>query len=142
MTIGENIKKRRLEKKLSQQKLGSLLGVSQAMIAQYETGKRIPKIETIDKIAFALSVSRDDILLDTSPIEKGAVIKSGIKDMVDAFNIEVGDIKSTIETSVEILEQRHKYISLYDKLNGIGQAKAIERVEELTEIPRYTKKEE
>ena len=35
-------------------------------------------------------------------------------------------------------EQRHKRIlTAYDKLNGLGQAEAVKRVEELTEIPRY-----
>lgn len=142
MTIGKNIKKVRLEKKLSQQKLGEKLGVSQAMIAQYETGRRIPKLETIDKIADALNVSRNMLLTDTSPSEKGAVLKAGIEEMVKSFNIEVDEIKSnTIEMTEEILAQRRKYINLYDNLNGIGQKKAVERVEELTEIPRYSKKE-
>ena len=37
-------------------------------------------------------------------------------------------------------EQRHKRIlTAYDKLNGLGQAEAVKRVEELTEIPRYTR---
>ena len=143
MTIGENIRKVRLEKKLSQQKLGTLLGVSQAMIAQYETGKRIPKIETLDRIAEALNVPRNDLLTDTSPSEKGAVLKVGIKELVKNFHIEVDELKAnTIEATEEILAQRSKYISLYDALNGNGQKKAIERVEELTEIPRYTKKNE
>ena len=30
-----------------------------------------------------------------------------------------------------------KLVMLYDSLNAIGQQKAIERVEELTEIPKY-----
>lgn len=30
----------------------------------------------------------------------------------------------------------------YEKLNDIGQKEAIKRIEELTEIPRYTKADE
>lgn len=57
MTVGEKIKSIRKLKKISQQELGNMLGVSQAMIAQYENGKRIPKIETLIKIAEALDLS-------------------------------------------------------------------------------------
>ena len=32
-------------------------------------------------------------------------------------------------------------VKIFKKLNESGQAKAIERVEELTEIPRYTQDE-
>lgn len=140
MTIGENIKKIRVKKKLSQKTLGNILGVSQAMIAQYETGKRIPKIETVDKIATALDVSRSALLTDVSPKEKGSVVKIGIEDMVKDFNIEVDDIKGDISSiALEIVTQRKKYIKFYDDLNGIGQKKAIEQVEMLTKIPEYRK---
>ena len=56
MTVGEKIKLVRQQKKISQQKLGDMLGVSQAMIAQYEKGYRNPKIETLQRIAIALEV--------------------------------------------------------------------------------------
>ncbi len=61
MTVGEKIKSIRKLKKISQQELGNMLGVSQAMIAQYENGKRIPKIETLIKIAEALECEVSDI---------------------------------------------------------------------------------
>lgn len=56
MNIGEQIKKYRKEAGLSQKELGQKLGVSQQHIAQYENGKRIPKIETINNIAGALQI--------------------------------------------------------------------------------------
>ena len=64
MTIGENIKNIRKKANLSQKALAEKLGVSQQMIAQYEKGKRQPKIETIDKIATALGVRIVDITRD------------------------------------------------------------------------------
>ncbi len=62
MTVGEKIKSIRKQNGISQQKLGSMLGVSQAMIAQYENGKRIPKIETLIKIAEALDCEVSNIM--------------------------------------------------------------------------------
>lgn len=61
MTLGENIRRIRKEKGLSQSELGKRIGVSYQQIGQYENGKRNPKIETIDKIASALGVKIADI---------------------------------------------------------------------------------
>lgn len=56
MSIGEEIRRIRKEKGLSQSDLAALLGVSQQMIGLYETNKRTPKYETIQKIAKKLEV--------------------------------------------------------------------------------------
>lgn len=55
-TIGEKIKTVRLQKGVSQAALAKCLGVSAAMIYQYEVGKKKPKVETLSKIAGALGV--------------------------------------------------------------------------------------
>lgn len=62
MNIGNKIKELRKSKNISQEKLGYKLGVSQAMIAQYENGKRNPKRETLIKIAEALDATILDFL--------------------------------------------------------------------------------
>lgn len=54
--IGKRIKEIRKQKGLTQKELGIRLGVSQAVIAQYESGKRNPKIETLRRIAEVLNV--------------------------------------------------------------------------------------
>lgn len=62
MTVGENIRKIRKEKGLTQKQLGELLNMTQSAIGQFENDKTSPKIETIKKIASALDVSITDIL--------------------------------------------------------------------------------
>lgn len=62
--IGENIKRIRKEKGYSQKQLAEKLGTTPQNLAQYENGKRIPKIETLDKIAYALDVFIADIKED------------------------------------------------------------------------------
>lgn len=62
MTIGENIKRIRKEKGLTQKALGKLCGINEATIRKYELGKLNPKIETVQRIANALNVSVLDIL--------------------------------------------------------------------------------
>lgn len=61
MTIGENIKRIRKEKGMTQKQLGDLCGMNEANVRKYELGKANPKIETICKIAFALGVSEYEL---------------------------------------------------------------------------------
>lgn len=56
MTIGERIKAARKAANMTQQELADKLGVSGSMIAQYETDKRNPKRETLQRIAEVLKV--------------------------------------------------------------------------------------
>ncbi len=62
-TIGKNIKKFRQEKELSQDKLSKLADLSLNTVVKIELDESPnPTIETIQKIAKALSVSVDDLL--------------------------------------------------------------------------------
>lgn len=61
MNIGERIKQTRKRVGITQKELGERLMISQVRIAQYETGKRQPKIETLEKIAAALNVNVWDL---------------------------------------------------------------------------------
>lgn len=73
MNISANIRSFRKEKGLGQEQLGHLLGVSAAMISQWERGERNPKNETLQKIAEALEISLSDLLGQTNPKEVQAM---------------------------------------------------------------------
>ena len=61
-TIAKNIKKRRKEKGLSQDKLARLADVSHATIIKIESGGiQSPTINTVQKIAKALGVGLEDL---------------------------------------------------------------------------------
>lgn len=60
--LGEKIKKFRLEKDLTQEKLADLVKMDFTTINKIENGKRNPSIKTIEKIARALRVSPKDLL--------------------------------------------------------------------------------
>ena len=59
MTVGENIRRIRLERNLTQKQLGELLGTSEAYIRAYESGRRNPKPATLKKIADVLDVNSE-----------------------------------------------------------------------------------
>ena len=60
--IGNIIKELRLEKSLSQQSLGKLIGVSQKAIDYWERGVNEPKASYIIKLADFFGVSADYLL--------------------------------------------------------------------------------
>lgn len=75
--FSERIRAAREAKKLSQEKLGQLIGVSGVAISHYETGKREPDQETLSRIASAVGVSLASLVEGgTDPGEiRGYVVK-------------------------------------------------------------------
>ena len=61
-SIGENIRKRRQEKKLRQEDLAVLCNLSANYIGMIERGEKLPSLETFIGIVNALEVSADEIL--------------------------------------------------------------------------------
>lgn len=62
-TIGDNIKKLRLQKDLSQDKLARLADIAFPTLTKIESGETPnPTIDTVKKIATALGVSIDELM--------------------------------------------------------------------------------
>lgn len=61
MDIGNNIRNIRKEKKMTLRQIADIMECSPQLISQYENGKRIPKLETIEKIACALKCNAENI---------------------------------------------------------------------------------
>jgi Predicted transcriptional regulators len=60
--LAKNMKKCRIENKLTQQEIADKLNIHQATYAGYESGKHKPEPETIVKIADIFKVSTDYLL--------------------------------------------------------------------------------
>lgn len=56
MTVGENIRRIRQERGLTLKQLGEMVGVSEAYIRAYESGRRNPKLKSLEALAQALAV--------------------------------------------------------------------------------------
>lgn len=115
MTTGELIKAARKKAGMTQAQLAEKLGISYVGVSQWENDLRNPKLDTLQRIASALGVPVQDLISDWEAVDKEEfkrvfIYGEGIKDRIDAA---------------------------LDRLNDEGQEKAAERVEELTEIPKY-----
>jgi len=72
MSLGEFLKKRRLEKDWSQRDLAAASGVSNAEISRLEAGKRKePSASVLQNLAIALDTPVEELLKQAGLIEKG-----------------------------------------------------------------------
>lgn len=60
--IGEKIRRLRIQKGMSQARLGEALSMSQDTISLWETGKSLPDIETLVRICAIFDVTSDYLL--------------------------------------------------------------------------------
>ena len=116
MTQGEMIKKLRKEQGITQKELANRLGLAPQNIAQWETGKRNPKFETLQKLAAALNIDISNFIDYSEPPEK----LGSIEEAQEAF----------IDTDLE---------EIIEKLNINGKKKLTVYAEDLSKIPEYRK---
>lgn len=131
MKIGENIRKAREEKNISQKELAERLGVTPPMISQYETGKRNPRAPALIKIAEAIGC-------DPKTLVGGDVYIDDACGTLFFFDFDGADMISGSDV------QRAKEKNLlfdFQKLNELGQDEALKRVSELAELEKYRKKD-
>lgn len=97
MEIGQKIRKARLERGMTQQELGNIVGVQKSAIAKYENGKVVNiKRSTLQKIASALSIRPSELIFTESP-----------KD--------AADLHVRIITDFELMESLKDYYLLSDE---------------------------
>lgn len=62
MTIGNNIKRLRLNKGVTQEQLGEFLGVSGQAVSKWENESALPDILTLPKLADFFGISIDEVM--------------------------------------------------------------------------------
>ena len=136
MTTGQRIRNARKEANMTQAELAQKLNIPFQSISQWERDVRKPKIETLQRIADALLVHLTSLLDQTAKeayyvgIDTGSALEEWQQHIIDELRKDDGYTDSDIEGAL---------IAAFSQLNPEGQSKAVERVEELTEIPKYKK---
>lgn len=120
MTIGQNIQMLRKEAGLTQKELAEKIVVAPITIQQYERDVREPSFETIEKIATALGV-----------------------EWIDVFAVDgKREVQKQRKKSDDFTEKESQLLSHFRNLNDNGQTVAVERVQELAQIPAYQRRAE
>ena len=130
---GKRIREVRKQKGFSLQRVADSIGCSVQAISQYERGTRPLTIDMVKKIAVALNVPWWE--LAGLPVEE----IDGQKH-VRRLDYEEKMLANYEKFHGQEAQRREALLSHYDRLNGDGQQKAVERVAELAEVPRYQKK--
>lgn len=86
--FGDTLKELRKQKRLTQQQLAVLLGVSKSVVSYYELHERIPSPEILIKLSSIFHVSTDYLL----GLEKRTVL-----DVTDLSNEEIALLNAMIE---------------------------------------------
>lgn len=106
MTIGENIKRIRLEKGLTQKQLGKLCNpeIAESTIRRYELGKLNPKYETLERIASALD-THALVLNDSISEEYAKIIMNTDIDALTAFTAFIRNIYGYLDEKQVRIEE-------------------------------------
>lgn len=159
------IKAARNRAKITQAELADRCGLATITIRQYESGKREPRMEQLSRIADALGISVGTLLRQEPSGIEG--LKSGLispADIADELNIPVDLVWRSIQepetvpretrdkigavgamltltmsepANLNAAESLKKISYSLHRLNEDGQRTAVERVAELTDIPKY-----
>ena len=62
LTLGDKIRAIRRARGMSQEEFARKTGIFQGQVAQYETGRNLPSINTLEWICKALNISASDLL--------------------------------------------------------------------------------
>ena len=76
MNLGENIKKLRKEKSLSQEQLAEMLNVSRQAVSKWESGKTYPDIDNLILLKDIFNVTLDDLVINGDKNSSEDTIKS------------------------------------------------------------------
>ena len=128
MNIGDNMRNIRKQKNMTLQQLADILECSQQNISQYESGKRTPKLKTVQKIAGALNVNINDLL--ESPLDDSPFYKALKNANPSEHPIGKDFINAQLSKQVDDWEQIDiELVKKFKQLNETGKAIAVERVE-------------
>ena len=121
------------------------IGVRQSTVSMWKKQGTTPKYETLQKLAAYFGVSIDT-LIGIETFDSGAEFDKRRQEIIDSFKgKDTTEVAVAYKPGGEVsrLEITHttppitRINNALDCLNDEGQRAAAERVEELTEIPKY-----
>lgn len=139
----ESIKSARKHRGWTQEQLANAIGVKRSVISKYESGSISPSMDTLRSIANALGVNT--ISLITGEKEFSSFVRFAddglLQLMKQDYESDKDFYSAFFDKKISFLvinnDTDRRLMEAYLALNTNGQQKAVERVEELTEIPKY-----
>ncbi len=117
MNVGEYIKHLRIEKGLSQEELGKIIGVQRAAVQKWESGK-------------------------TQNLKRMTIKKLSEYFCVSPVNFVSSHLIENNTKAITLTDDEKAIISKYNQLNKEGRKKTNEYINDLLESPKYTNSSE
>lgn len=125
MALGENIKKYRKEKGMTQKEVASKINKSCSTFQKYELNLTQPPVDVIKEIADALGVPMMNLLYNADSDTE--------EDFLNAIEKEV---------EADMIMLKKEIINAYNSLNELGKCKVDDYILDLSDLERYTKPDE
>lgn len=119
MEFNERLRTIRKEHGLTQAELAEKAGIAVNSVRLYESGKVIPKLDTIARIARAMGLTASDFVGGQWGKFQGGFCS---------------------EEEVQQDDREAQLIYYFQNLNEKGQATALDRLEELTQLQKYQRR--
>lgn len=119
MKFNERLRAIRKEKGLTQAELAEKAGIAVNSVRLYEAGARLPKLDTIARMAVAMGLTANDLM-------------AGQWGKFDGIFLSDEEFQQD--------DRESQLIYHFRTLNDNGQTVAVERVQELTQIPAYQRR--
>lgn len=119
MKFNERLRAIRKEKGLTQAELAEKAGIAVNSVRLYEAGARLPKLDTIARMAVAMGLTANDLM-------------AGQWGKFDGIFLSDEEFQQD--------DREAQLIYHFRTLNDNGQTVAVERVQELAQIPAYQRR--
>ena len=83
MNVAESIKKLRESRDMTQEQLGAIAGVSAMAVSQWENGRAVPRMGSIQKMADYFNVPKSTIMGDEEQLDRRASLTPLEQELVD-----------------------------------------------------------
>ena len=146
MSLGDNIRKARKERGLTQSELAEKAGISRSYFADVEKGYYNPSLDTLQKIAAALDTTSGVLLGEASVLEFVAA-DNGLKGAMQFFEderarrslTEIGGGVLFPANERSVSDDEKSLLDLYRKLNQEGKEKLCGYADDLVSSGKYIK---
>ena len=116
-SIGENIRRVRITKGLSQQQLANSMSVERSTVAGWESGRRIPDVDMLVRVAKALNVPITS-LIDKKDREKSLVMILDDEEVILNFNQSI--LKQVLQNTDIVCFTKPSEAINYAKANTVN----------------------
>lgn len=111
---GDKLREMRIKRGYTQKQLADIMGVSQAMITQYETKKRTPKLKTAQRFAHVLRIDFTAFYDDSEPPTEEAIHNVALNNAISLIRV--------LGLSIEMIKDSNFHI-YYDTFDDNGNSR-------------------